>query len=247
MPIIPKQSDLDKRLKTQLNCKLCDEESVYNQYKIICDLCSSWICMDCSELSEDLYKLAKVSKYNLKFFCSPCEEELPRLREMVNLKQKQEEMEEEMNHMKTDIAENKQAITKKDKEHEIFIRRLNKLEQDMEQHGRLTDEEYPKLTAINVETKQLRRDIMTQQQQATKIDAVLKKQTEDKEEEKRRDSKKSNLIVYGIPEDKTDEAEQMLTDFNTLKELYNDRVEINKRDISTISRIGVKKPEQIRP
>ena len=75
----------------------------------------------------------------------------------------------------------------------------------------------------------------------------MKKQKEDQEELKRKDSKKASLIIYGIPENKTDAIEQMKADFNALKQLYADRVTIESKDISYISRLGDKNPDQIRP
>ena len=79
------------------------------------------------------------------------------------------------------------------------------------------------------------------------LSVSLKKQHEDQEEQRNKEAKKLSLIVYGVPETPEDEAAQIKADFTTIKKLYADRVEINKEDFSDISRLGVKKTNQVRP
>ena len=75
----------------------------------------------------------------------------------------------------------------------------------------------------------------------------IKLQKEEKEEQERIDNKKNNLIVYGLPENKAIEAEQMLTDFKTVRDLYRDRVEIKENDIIDIKRLGKTTENRFRP
>ena len=76
---------------------------------------------------------------------------------------------------------------------------------------------------------------------------TIKLQKEEKEEQTRIENRKNNLIVYGLPENEAVEAEQMLKDFKTVRDLYLDRVEIKEIDIVDIKRLGKTKEKGFRP
>lgn len=50
-----------------------------------------------------------------------------------------------------------------------------------------------------------------------------------------------------MPETKEDQSEQMITDFNTVKHLYTNNVELNKTDLTQVIRLGIKKNDLTRP
>ena len=92
------------------------------------------------------------------------------------------------------------------------------------------------------------KDVKTKQAETEKmLKETIKIQKEEKEEQVRIENKKNNLIIYGLPENKAIEAEQMLTDFKALRDLYKDRVEIKENDIVDIKRLGKPKESGFRP
>ena len=64
---------------------------------------------------------------------------------------------------------------------------------------------------------------------------------EQREEEILIDKKKDNLIIYGMPESEAaDKKAEMLEDYRKLKLSYQGRVEIEKEDLTNITRLGTK-------
>ena len=137
MPLIPKKTTLDRIKETQLNCKACDEESTYNPHPAVCDICSHWICRDCTDISTELYQEIEKSKTKVNFFCNDCEEELPKVREMIKLNQRQQEIVADINKMKSDIAENNTAITAQQETNEKLFTRLKAVETVIKQQKTL--------------------------------------------------------------------------------------------------------------
>ena len=239
MPIVPPDEVLDKRKESQKFCKLCREESQYNKFATICDLCSNWICLDCSEIPEPLYTTIKESNPKLTFFCQTCSTELPRLREIMQLKQNQQQITKEVNTLKQSMEN------------------VQKVQKDLE--ARITANEkaiaanpYPTLgePAINEEKQKWSKLFETHQTQSQQMSRLfMNKQPFDMEEAGRRESKKDSLIIYGIPEPPTeiDPIAQMKEDFKTLQTIYDGRTALEKTDFTDITRLGTKKTDKIRP
>ena len=80
--------------------------------------------------------------------------------------------------------------------------------------------------------------LTSQEQNTTKLNKTIQQQAEDKEEETRKASKALNLIIYGIPENETDEVHQMKQDFLMIKQVYENKVTIDTTDFTQIIRIG---------
>ena len=79
------------------------------------------------------------------------------------------------------------------------------------------------------------------------LDENIKAQKEDKDEQARIESKRNNLIAYGLPETEATKEKQKFSDFNTIKELYQERVDIKDTDIIDLQRIGKSKENSPRP
>ena len=222
-------------------CKLCKTTSV-NKAKdkaIECDICLEWVCLKCSGLPEQMYKLSQDHDSNLDFICKHCKAELPHIREIMVLKQKQLEL---ISDLKTESEVNKNFREGQRTTNEDLEQRLRKIEQVM-QEKQLDNEEYPPLSLMNIEKEKLNKIYLKQK----RIDEDMQLQKSEKEEEKRREVRENNLIVYGIPEESEDATEVMKADFLAVKEVYKDRVDLQSQHITQIIRLGQKKEQQIRP
>ena len=87
----------------------------------------------------------------------------------------------------------------------------------------------------------------TQAETKRRLDEAIKMQKEEKDEQTKIESKKNNLIIFGLPETELTPAQQMLSDFNVLKEIYEERVNLEENDIADLRRIGKAKDNQHRP
>lgn len=245
MPVIINKTYLDKLLTQQHSCKLCEEESTRSKYKVVCDICEMWTCLDCAEVSVELYELANRTNSKLNFVCDPCETNLPKVRDLIIIQQKQQQTIEDISNLKVEVAANTTSITKQTEDSVEIKRRLVKVEEALKQN-KLYDQ-FPTLPTHQQHLTELQADFTNQKRETYALTVSLKKQQEDQEELKSREAKKPSLIVYGMPETHEDEVNQIKSDFNTIKQLYATRVDINKEDFNAISRLGVKKPNQVRP
>ena len=243
MPVLTEKTSLENLVTHQQKCKLCNEEATHSKYKTICDICQMWTCLDCSDLNEELYLLVERSNLKVNYVCNSCEEDLPKLREFMVIQQQQQQISEDVNKLKKDVTTNATAIDEQNKENTTIKQRLDRVE-DILQRNDLTNPLFPTLPA-------LKQDLSKQMQQTNNLSTLnqnLRKQiTESRQEQLSMDTKKSNLIIYGIKETQATTINQMKADFTTIKQLYDGRVNINKEDFQTITRIGLKKPNQIRP
>ena len=236
MPIITDKREINSLKETHKHCYKCEDGGGRNERSsiIICDICSNWICKECSGVDSKLLDLVVKNDLNYNYICIDCKNQLPQLKDLMQIAQKQMRMENEIVAMKADIEENKKSI----KDYEDVKERLSKVEKILE-NNKLDNEEFPPLPAMNAATEQIRNQITSQQENTTWIKSNL-------EEEKRKEAIKMNLIIYGIPENENDIESQMKADFNTLQELYSDRVQLDVGDLSNITRLG-RKSDKIRP
>ena len=239
MPIISDRSQIANLKETQKECYICDKTAGLTERSSIvtCDICSNWICKECSSIESKLYEFLIKNKTDFNFICLKYRGQLPKIKDLVKISQRQEEIDSTISLMSEKIESNRTSIT--NLENLNIADRLSKVEQVI-MSNKLDDEEYPPLVAINAATKKLQEEIYSQQETTEKISTDL-------EEEKRKEAKKSNLIIYGIPESTDNIENQMMKDFTTIQQLYADRVELDKTDITSIIRLGKKKENQIRP
>jgi hypothetical protein len=183
--------------------------------------------------------ISQEKESNLDFICKPCKVELPQIREIMTLRQKQLEIISDM--------QRESELNQKFREDQIqanadFNQRLSKIEKIM-QEKQIDDKEYPPLWLLNKEKEKVNNMLLKQQ----KLDEEVKQQKNEKVEEKRREVRENNLIVYGIPEESDDDAEQMIADFTNVKELYLHKVVLEPHHITQITRLGEKKINNTRP
>ena len=76
MPLVPDPNHFETLKETQNNCKLCDEEASCSNHVTVCDICTMWVCLDCSEVTEDVYNHLAENNVKLNFVCPVCQEDL---------------------------------------------------------------------------------------------------------------------------------------------------------------------------
>ena len=249
MPIISDKKALTQIKEAQASCKVCFKKPLRTTRILICDICCEWICGECSCVTDALYEVAAKLETNVNFNCCLCEQQLPKIRDLVNLNQRQDKLEEDLNKIKEDINENATDIKNHKGETKEMDQRLKKVEKFLGIDEAELSEEFPSLSeAINQTTKTLAERLSTQDDRTKKLDKELQKQQEMTIEEKRIESRALNLIIYGLPESEGDVTEQMKQDFLDLQEVISDRVFIQENDITDIRRLGIKKdkPRPIR-
>jgi hypothetical protein len=247
MPVVTDKPTITTLTQQQNNCNICNGIAPRNKHIATCSICTKWLCLECTKIPEKVIKAAASTETNLSIVCPKCEENLPKIRNLLTIQQEQESMKTEISDLKANVATNHTLITTCNADHTNIISRLEAVEQTINKHH-LSDKDFPLLSTVVAGTKTLQKDFTDHKTKTTGIDVALKKQQTDKEEEQRRDAKKTSLIVYGVKETHVDDKiTQMKEDFKTLRQLYSNRVEINKDDFTNISRVGNQKPQQIRP
>ena len=237
MPIITDKRKIAAIREVQQNCFNCQQSPGRNERSsaIICDLCSHWLCKDCANIDNTVYDLVVQNDISYNHICTACREEIPKIKDLILISQKQIQMEEDITAMKKDIETNKQSLQKVSN----FETRLRAVEQVI-QTNKLDDANYPLLPDIDATTRKLQEKLFSQKEKTSKLNTNF-------EEDKRKAAKTQNLIVYGLPELHTETIDQMKADFNVLRELYAERVQLATTDISSITRLGQKKDGKIRP
>ena len=111
MPVIPDATHLAALIEKHPVCKLCEQDSSKENYKVVCDICDMWTCHECAEISIPLYELAKSTNAKLNHVCDPCEDELPKVRDLIKIQQKQQLLIKNVSTLKVDVAANTTSIT----------------------------------------------------------------------------------------------------------------------------------------
>ena len=240
MPLLHEKKDITHIKETQISCISCKKSS-RNEPVISCDICNTWKCKECSNISEKLIELAISTKSKLNYVCNDCEHEAPKIRDLIKLSQRQDKVEEDVKEIKETLNVHTTAIKETQENVVDFEERLKTVEKVIKDN-KLSEysNEFPPLVLLSEKVK-------SQEQNTSKFDNAIQKQVEDKEEEARKALKALNLIIYGIPENNLQEQEQMKQDFLTLKKIYEGKVDIETSYITHIMRIGKKAENKIRP
>ena len=178
MPIIYDKDKLANILKHQPNCSLCDERSWLNKYKVVCDICEKWICLDCSDIPEEMFLLAERNQTKIPFLCGACEVELPKVRDLIKIQQIQQQNTEDIAKLKTKVATNTTSITKLTEDSADTKIRLTKFEDALKRNN-LLDEEFPALPTHQQHLSELQQDFTNQKRETHALSVSLKKQQED--------------------------------------------------------------------
>ena len=236
MPLITDKKQIASIKESQKTCLLCDEIGGRTERSsaIVCDICSHWVCRECANIEDKLLDFLVKNDLNYSHICKTCKDQIPQIKDLLKISQKQTQIESDIVNMKADIENNKQTLSK----YEGMHQRLSNVESII-QNNKL-DQEFPVLPAINAATQKMQHEITTQQESTTKMQFNM-------EEEKRKEAIKMNLIVYGIPEQESTVEKQMIADFNVLQELYSDKVQLHADDVTSIVRLGRNTEGKIRP
>ena len=196
MPVLSDRNQIANLKESQKDCYICNEAGGRSERSVIvtCDICSFWVCKDCAQIEPKLYEFLVKNKTDLNFICPKCKDQLPKIKDLVKISQRQTEIEIEINKMKMIIDENKTSIA--EFKNMNVAGRLNQIEQII-QSNKLDDEDYPPLPAMKTAAQKMQAEISTQQIATTKLSTDL-------QEEKLKEMKKLNLIIYGIPETNED-------------------------------------------
>ena len=241
MPPAREKTQRSAATDSSQKCKICKKPITYNRL-LKCDLCTEPICVPCTKLTEGNYDYMEEEGIEIPFLCTPCRSELPKLRELLNIQAKHEELKTTVEQLTAKVEKLKKDVEKAEADNDDIKERVSELEAIIDEK-KINSKDYPPLEKINSQSEKFSEIVKKQQS----IDNKLKKQDEEKIEEKRIEEKENNLIVYGIPEHYEDPGKQMKADFETIREIYSNIVNIQKEDIMNINRLGTKNPDQIRP
>ena len=177
MVIITDQKQVVALKESQKKCSVCEESAGRTERTsvIICDICTNWVCKDCANIDKKLLDFVLKNDFTYNYICGSCNAQLPKLKDLMKIKHKQMEMENDIELMKADIEKNKQLLHKQNKHEE----RLTKLEKIIEKNN-MDDEEFPPLLAINAETEKLKQDMSSQKEKTTTIKSDLEEEKEKK-------------------------------------------------------------------
>ena len=98
-----KKAEAEKK-QPDSKCKECEENISEDTNAIECDICETYICLPCAEITEEVYNFLVDKEVGIPFICKFCKEEIPKVRELMGLKTKYTELSEEVAQLKTDLA-----------------------------------------------------------------------------------------------------------------------------------------------
>lgn len=250
-------------------CSVCSKEVIDPNSSrlaksVMCDLCCNWYHAKCEKVEDNIYKAinSKEGQISLYWVCSSClKPSRGIMKKMAELVQKLNQYEDRLKTLENK-ENNEEAVktyaTAAAKEYlkenpvqgvdpvqgvQDYKNRIERVEKVIKDK-KLDDEHFPPLSTLTNQALSLKKVIGDHK----KLDVIVKKQSNTIEEDKRREEKHNSLIVYGVPENKEEAAEQMKEDFETVKSLYTNKVDLCGRDLINISRLGRNKTtDKIRP
>ena len=204
------ESDFCKECKTNpVNLTEEDDETLE------CNICQERICLPCSGVERQIFEIAAEKGSDLDYICKPCKEDLPKIREIMTLKQKQTQLIEDLTQEK---ETNRKFREEQRQANEEYNSRLNDIETVIREK-KLADAQFPPLTQLSDQAKTLSQvdatqknlanSVKTQKVEQKKLGDRMKIQNNIMEEERRKEDKEKNLVVYGIPEGMENPVEQM--------------------------------------
>ena len=218
-----------KKIGRTTRCGACDGK-ITDLKAIDCQLCVQWICLHCAEMPGNLFDFLQAdeeAKDSMSFLCKDCKLEIPTLREMKGIQEKQAEMEKDIvNIRKAAVETNNTAKEIKETlalqgteivRHETELRDLYKRLEDVETAAVITPEgnedNYATRTARGVTS--IQQIVRTQVNEQAEIEKIRK-----------------NLVISGIAESENDEED-------TTKVLDLIEKELNiTADINKVERLG---------
>ena len=244
------------------DCKLdvADPDKSRSSKAVKCDLCSNWYhAQKCQKVADQIYKAinSKEGQTSLYWMCSHCFEPgqgvMNKMAEIIvklntyadRIKALENKETGKENTVKSYATAAAEAYLQENPVQDVqdYKNRIERVEKVIKDK-KLDDEHFPPLSTLTNQALSLKKVIGDHK----KLDVIVKKQSNTIEEDKRREEKHNSLIVYGVPENKEEAAEQMKEDFETVKSLYTNKVDLCGRDLINITRLGRNKTtDKIRP
>ena len=93
-----------KKKDTATKCKECEAGISEEDRALDCDVCKEFICLDCTGLGDEVYTYLMEKDVDVPFLCKPCKSDIPKIRELMGLKQKYNLLNQEVEKLKADLA-----------------------------------------------------------------------------------------------------------------------------------------------
>ena len=140
-------------------CKVCNEDLDEEADSLDCDVCSEFICLKCTAIPHDVYNLLVQKDLSVPFICDPCKQEIPKIRELMGLKQKYESLQSEVTNLRGELETQDRKFEAQQENMNALMDRLKSLEdkardEDLARRlqaieNRPNQEEYPDLLDTN--------------------------------------------------------------------------------------------------
>lgn len=206
------------------NCKECEKEMDDDDDAMECDLCKDYVCLKCTGLPEEVYNYLAEKDVEMPYICRPCKAELPKVRELMGLKEKYEKLNGEMTQLRADLETQELKFTTQAENMRTLADRLATLEERNNQDfPHVLDANQPERLQQFVD--HVRPVLHTEITEFDKIMAI-----------------KKNLVCSGIKEStKADTSEAEVDDRTAFINLIKDEFNI-VADVEKVERCGKKKP-----
>lgn len=207
-------------------CKECDAEIATGDNGMECDLCDEFVCLECTEIPEEVYDILVDKDVEIPFICTPCKADLPKVKELMGLKQKYNQLNEEITKLRADLATQELKSENQAQAMNLLTGRLEALERNPTDFPNLLDTNEPHSQHIQQFVNNHVRPVLQNEiSEFDKIQAI-----------------KKNLVCSGIEEStKTDETEAEAEDRTTFINLIKDEFNL-VADVERVERCGKKKP-----
>ena len=252
---------LQKSQQQSASCRGCGATVLDDTKALQCDKCAeSWKCVACLHLTGDVYdQLVSDTSIPLKWFCDNCEQDTTRNQQpsseqsekldklitvIEKLMSRYDSLEQKLQ-SKCDAS----VTVQLDKRITWLEEKIQKYETDLE--ARLVPmEEYIRFNAatLSVDKEKEKENVIPDEDL---IKFVVQEELNRKTEEDRdAENRKKNIIIYRIPEKKTDNvSERKASDTNFVKDMLDGvfNVNLEENDIEKMFRLGRWNEDKARP
>ena len=227
-------------MKTKLTrltrCPTCTEK-IGDKKALDCQLCQQWVCLPCTGVSTATYEFLTRNNETMHFLCQSCKEEIPSLRELKSIKDKQAKLEADITKIKKDAVDTDKAVDECKATQEAQGAEIKNHEAEIKDLIRRLDDVESKQVIID-EAGQPQQDSYAQRagRASNQIETIVRTQMSEQAEIEKL---KKNLVISGIAETPTPDEDKA-----KVLELIEKELEI-RADIEQTVRIG--KPRQQKP
>ena len=133
-----------KKLGRLTKCITCSEK-IQDLKALDCQLCLQWVCQPCSGRSTELFEFLQDKDESMSILCKDCKLEIPTLREMKSIQQKQADLEDEINNIRNDVRETKTTVDGSKETQELQGSEINRHEAELKELFRRMEDMESKL------------------------------------------------------------------------------------------------------